>query len=205
MGRMFRFADVPLSIASMTRLAGRRVFLRAPMMDDWAEWAELRARSRNFLMPWEPTWPEDGLARDHFRRRIRQQVREWRAGEGYAFFVFSAENRRLVGGVNLSNVRRGVAQAASVGYWMGQPYAGHGFMTDAVRASLPFVFDELRLHRLEAACLPHNEPSKAVLAKVGFHEEGLARQYLRINGQWADHLLFALLRADYDRHLRGLP
>ena len=67
-----------------------------------------------------------------------------------------------------------------------------------MRAVLPFVFDELRLHRLEAACLPHNEPSKAVLAKVGFHEEGLARQYLRINGQWADHLLFALLRADYD-------
>ena len=76
-------------------------------------------------------------------------------------------------------------------------------MTDALRATLPFVFDELRLHRLEAACLPHNEPSKGVLAKVGFHEEGLARQYLRINGQWADHLLFALLRADYDALLRA--
>jgi ribosomal-protein-alanine N-acetyltransferase len=76
-------------------------------------------------------------------------------------------------------------------------------MTDALRATLPFVFDDLRLHRLEAACLPHNEPSKAVLAKVGFHEEGLARQYLRINGQWADHLLFALLRADYDALLRA--
>ena len=65
------------------------------------------------------------------------------------------------------------------------------------------MFDELRLHRLEAACLPHNEPSKAVLGKAGFHEEGLARQYLRINGQWADHLLFALLRADYDAILRA--
>ena len=76
-------------------------------------------------------------------------------------------------------------------------------MTDALRALLPFVFDELRLHRLEAACLPHNDSSKAVLAKVGFREEGLARQYLRINGQWADHLLFALLRADYDQILRA--
>ncbi|HTB37412.1 MAG TPA: GNAT family protein, partial [Reyranella sp.] len=89
------------------------------------------------------------------------------------------------------------------GYWMGQPYAGQGLMTDALRGVLPFVFDDLRLHRLEAACLPHNEPSKGVLAKVGFHEEGLARQYLRINGQWADHLLFALLRADYDTLLRA--
>jgi ribosomal-protein-alanine N-acetyltransferase len=76
-------------------------------------------------------------------------------------------------------------------------------MTDALRAILPFVFDELRLHRLEAACLPHNQPSRSVLTKVGFREEGLARQYLRINGQWADHLLFALLRADYDIMLRS--
>ena len=173
------------------------------VMDDWAEWAELRARSRAFLTPWEPTWPEDSLGRDHFRRRLRQQAREWRSGEAYGLFVFTNEGRRLAGGINLSNVRRGVAQAASVGYWMGQPYAGQGLMTDALRGVLPFVFDDLRLHRLEAACLPHNEPSKAVLGKVGFHEEGLARQYLRINGQWADHLLFALLRADYDTLLRS--
>jgi ribosomal-protein-alanine N-acetyltransferase len=185
---MFRFADVPLSLSGMTRIAGRRVYLRAPTMDDWAEWAELRARSRAFLTPWEPTWPDDSLGRDHYRRRLRQQVREWRSGEAYSLFVFTNEGRRLAGGINLSNVRRGVAQAASVGYWMGQPYAGQGLMTDALRATLPFVFDE---------------PSKAVLAKVGFHEEGLARQYLRINGQWADHLLFALLRADYDALLRA--
>jgi ribosomal-protein-alanine N-acetyltransferase len=200
---MFRFADVPLSLSGMTRIAGRRVFLRAPVMDDWAEWAELRARSRAFLTPWEPTWPEDSLGRDHYRRRLRQQAREWRSGEAYSLFVFTNEGRRLAGGINLSNVRRGVAQATSVGYWMGQPYAGQGLMTDALRATLPFVFDDLRLHRLEAACLPHNEPSKGVLAKVGFREEGLARQYLRINGQWADHLLFALLRADYDALLRA--
>ncbi len=150
---MFRLADVPLSLSGMTRVPGTRVYLRAPSMDDWAEWAELRARSRNFLTPWEPTWPDDSLGRDHFRRRLRQQVREWRAGEAYGLFIFTNDKRRLVGGINLSNVRRGVAQTASVGYWMGQPFAGQGMMTDALRAILPFVFDELRLHRLEAACL----------------------------------------------------
>jgi ribosomal-protein-alanine N-acetyltransferase len=72
-------------------------------------------------------------------------------------------------------------------------------MKDGLRAALPFVFDELRLHRLEAACLPNNEPSKGVLRAVGFREEGLARQYLRINGQWHDHLLFAMLRLEYER------
>ena len=85
---MFRFADVPLSLSGMTRIAGRRVYLRAPTMEDWAEWAELRARSRTFLTPWEPTWPDNSLGRDHFRRRLRQQVREWRAGEAYGLFIF---------------------------------------------------------------------------------------------------------------------
>src|SRR5258708_7706953 len=155
---MFRFADVPLSLSGITRVPGRRVFLRAPTMDDWAEWAELRARSRALRTPWEPTWPEDSLGRDHFRRRLRQQVREWRSGEAYGLFVFTNEGRRLAGGINLSNVRRGVAQATSVGYWMGQPYAGQGLMTDALRAVLPFVFDELRLHRLEPACRTTSRP-----------------------------------------------
>ena len=144
-------------------------------------------------IPWAATISAAGCA---------SEAREWRSGEAYSLFLFTNEGRRLAGGINLSNVRRGVAQAASVGYWMGQPYAGQGLMTDGLRATLSFVFDDLRLHRLEAACLPNNEPSKSVLAKVGFHEEGLARQYLRINGQWADHLLFALLRADYDALLR---
>lgn len=193
---MFRFADVPLSLSGMTRIAGRRVFLRAPAMDDWAEWAELRARSRAFLTPWEPTWPEDSLGRDHYRRRLRQQAREWRSGEAYSLFVFTNEGRRLAGGINLSNVRRGVAQAASVGYWMGQPYAGQGLMTDALRASLPFVFDDLRLHRLEAACLPHNAASMRLLERVGFRREGLARGLVCINGRWQDHIVFALLAED---------
>ena len=180
----------------MTRITGRRVFLRAPIMDDWAEWAELRARSRTFLTPWEPTWPDDSLGRDHFRRRLRQQAREWRSGEAYGLFVFTNEGRRLAGGINLSNVRRGVAQAASVGYWIGARHVGNGYMTDALRAALPFAFGTLGLHRLEAACLPHNGPSARVLEKSGFRREGTARRYLKINGVWQDHLLFALLQDD---------
>src|SRR5260370_6926641 len=143
---MFRFADVPLSLSGMTRIAGRRVYLRAPPMEDWAEWGELLARSRTFLTPWEPSCPDDSLGRDHFRRRLRQQVREWRAGEAYGLFIFLNERRRLVGGINLSNVRRGVAQAASVGYWMGQPHAGQGLISHAFRPLLPFPLHELPLH-----------------------------------------------------------
>src|SRR5258705_9266441 len=115
---MFRFADVPLSLSGITRIPGRRVFLRAPTMDDWAEWAELRARSRAFLTPWEPTWPEDSLGRDHYRRRLRQQAREWRSGEAYGLFVFTNEGRRLAGGIHLSDGPPGLAQAAPGCYLM---------------------------------------------------------------------------------------
>ena len=193
---MFRFADVPLSLSSMTRITGRRLFLRAPTMEDWAEWAELRARSRAFLTPWEPTWPDDSLSRDHFRRRLRQQMREWRAGEAYSLFIFLNEGRRLAGGINFSNLRRGVAQAASVGYWMGERYANQGHMTRAVRALVPFAFGALHLHRLVAACLPHNGPSMRLLAKLGFRREGLARGLVCINGRWQDHIVYALLSDD---------
>ncbi len=200
---MFRLSDVPLALASTPRLQSERVHLRMPNLDDWREWAELRAASRAFLTPWEPSWTEDALTRDSYRRRLRHYMQEWRAGEGYTFFIFLNDSRRLAGGISVSNVRRGVAQSASIGYWMGQRFAGLGYMTEGLAALLPFMFDEVRLRRLEAACLPSNEPSKSVLRKVGFHEEGLARQYLKINGTWHDHVLFALLGEDWRRQFNG--
>ncbi len=177
-------------------LRGVKVDLRAPQPVDWADWAQLRAESREFLTPWEPTWAADELTRNAYRRRLRRYGRDAREGLGYAFFAFRREDSSLLGGLTLSNVRRGVTQTCALGYWMGKRHAGQGHMIDAVRALLPFVFQDLGLHRLEAACLPHNERSKGVLRRVGFSEEGLARQYLKIDGAWRDHLLFAILNTD---------
>lgn len=193
---MSAFLRNPPWLGASPLLRGREVYLRPPQLGDWAEWAQLRAESRDFLTPWEPTWTHDELTRNAYRRRLRRYSRDAREGEGYAFFIFRAADGALVGGITLTNVRRGVTQSCAVGYWTGKPYAGKGHMTDALTALLPFVFDTLRLHRLEAACLPSNERSKAVLRRVGFVEEGYARQYLRINGAWRDHLLFALLSTD---------
>jgi ribosomal-protein-alanine N-acetyltransferase len=173
-----------------------RVFLRPPTMQDYSAWAELRALSRTHLTPWEPQWTRDELTRSNFRRRLRQYHRELRDDQGYAYVIFAEAGVTLVGGLNFSNIRRGVAQAASLGYWMGAPYAGRGLMTDAVRAAVQFAFTTLRLNRLEAACLPSNGASQRVLEKVGFAREGRARRYLKINGQWQDHDLFALLQDD---------
>jgi ribosomal-protein-alanine N-acetyltransferase len=176
-----------------------RVRLRPPQPGDWRAWARLRADSRAFLVPWEPTWPHDALTRGAFRRRLAQYRAEMRHDTGYAFLIFRQQDRQLVGGVSVSNIRRGVAQSASLGYWMGEAYARQGYMTEALTATLDFAFDTLGLHRVEAACLPSNQASRGLLAKVGFREEGYAREYLRINGIWQDHVLFAVLRRD----LRG--
>ena len=175
---------------------GQEVLLRHPAMGDYAAWAELRAMSRQHLTVWEPQWARDELSRSAFRRRLRQYQRELREDQGYAFLIFRHAGQVLIGGLSISNVRRGVAQAASVGYWIGAPYVGRGHMTDAVKAVLPFAFATLGLHRLEAACLPHNLPSTRVLEKAGFKREGVARRYLKINGVWQDHDLFALLQDD---------
>lgn len=170
---------------------GRSVVLRQPLAGDYAEWAELRALSRAHLTPWEPTWSHDDLSRTMYRRRLRAYAKDIRDDVSYPYFIFDSASGALVGGLTLSNVRRGSAQTASLGYWMGAPYAGHGYMRDAVIALLPVAFGPLRLHRIEAATMLNNAASIRVLEICGFEREGLARSYLKINGRWEDHLLYA--------------
>ncbi len=177
-------------------IEGDGVYLREPQMSDYLAWSALRAESRDFLEPWEPRWPRDELERNTFRRRIRYYYRDARQDAGYAFFLFRTSDNSLIGGATLSNIRRGVSQTCSLGYWIGAPYARQGYMTRGVLAITWFVFDVLRLHRLEAACLPENKASAALLTRTGFQYEGLARRYLKINGTWQDHWLFALLAED---------
>lgn len=176
-------------------IRGEGIYLRPAEMRDFESWAGLRERSRTFLTPWEPTWAGDDLTRNSFRRRLRRNSQEIEGDEAYPFFVFRDDDI-LVGGLTLGQVKRGVAQVATLGYWMGAPYAGKGLMSSAVRAAIQFSFTSLRLHRLEAACLPHNLASIRLLEGVGFQREGYARAYLRINGLWQDHLLFGLLATD---------
>jgi ribosomal-protein-alanine N-acetyltransferase len=178
-------------------IAGGGVVLRVPQSSDHAEWAALREASRDFLVPWEPTWPADDLTRGAFRRRLKRYADDQRSDLAYAFMIFRSDDNAMVGGLTLANIRRGVAQAGSIGYWVGAPFARKGYMTAAVRALIPFCFRTLGLHRLEAACIPANIASISLLEKTGFTREGYARSYLCINGVWQDHLLYA--RLDDDR------
>ena len=174
-------------------IKGDGVYLRYPRMADYPAWAELRGESRAFLSPWEPMWARDELTKGAFRRRLKRYQKESRLDSAYAFFVFREEDDALLGGCTLSNVRRGVVQCCALGYWVGERFARQGYIYAAVRALIPFIFATLGMHRIEAACLPSNEPSKNLLTKAGFRQEGLAKKYLQINGDWQDHVLFALL------------
>ena len=180
-------------------IEGRGVLLRPPRAADYQPWAELRELSASYLQPWEPAWAEDDLTRPAFRRRLSVYAREMELETAWPFFVFSNGGETLVGAVTLSNIRRGVAESGTLGYWIGRPFAGRGHATAAVRAVLGFAFDALDLHRVEASCLPANLPSRRVLQKSGFRQEGEARAYLKINGAWADHLLFGVVSDDWVR------
>jgi ribosomal-protein-alanine N-acetyltransferase len=178
---------------------GDGVTLRPPRAADHEAWALLRQQSFAYLQPWEPTWPEDDLSRAAFRRRLSIYGREMEAGNAWPFFVFREPDRALVGAITLSNVRHGVAETGTLGYWIARDHAGRGHATAAVRAVVAHAFEDLGLHRVDAACVPANAASRRVLEKAGFELEGQARAYLKINGAWADHLLFGCVNDEAGR------
>lgn len=186
-----KVADPPVE------LTGPRVSLRAPCERDWRAFAELRTASRAFLEPWEPIWPGDALTRAGFRQRVARHDQERRQATGHSFLIFDLDGAQLYGGVGVTNIRRGVAQAGTLGYWIGEAHAGQGLMGEAVTVVLSYCFDALDLHRVEAACLPSNEASRRVLERAGLTREGYAERYLKIAGTWQDHLLFAMLAEDF--------
>jgi [ribosomal protein S5]-alanine N-acetyltransferase len=178
-------------------ISGKRVLVRPPRIDDWRAWSRLRAHFSRFLQPWEPSWTLDALSRSAYRRRLKQYAADWESDQGYNFLIFCRDEQpQLVGGIALNNLQRGVAESAVMGYWMGEHFAGRGYMREAVPLVLDFAFHRLGLHRIEAACLEENTRSRNLLTKAGFQYEGQARSLLKINGVWRDHLVFAILRDD---------
>ncbi len=181
---------------SGVELAGDNLLLRAPAMADFQSWRDTRLSSRNFLVPWEPEWRDDEHLLSSYRQRLRRYQDLVDGDLAYPFFIFANGKNDVVGGITLSNVRRGVSQSATLGYWIGEAHANCGYMTRAIQTLLPFCFRELELHRIEAACLPRNDPSIQLLQRAGFVREGYAKSYLRIAGSWEDHILWGKSATD---------
>jgi ribosomal-protein-alanine N-acetyltransferase len=174
-------------------LYGKDHLLRLPRYADYKQWQKLRSESRSFLQPWEPTWRNDELTEGSFRSRVVRSGQEFSSGLAVPLFLFHRETNVLLGGLTIGYIRRGAAQSCMVGYWMGERHAGHGHMLAALQVAIPYIYNGLQLHRIEAACIPENWKSVRLLEKAGFEREGLLRKYLKINGEWRDHVMFSRL------------
>jgi len=172
------------------------MLLRPPQHRDYEHWVKLRRDSREFLTPWEPTWSRDHLTVRSFRNRVAWAERMIRNGEALPLFLIRLEDGVVLGGLTLSNIRRQPAQAATMGYWIGQEHAKQGLMSESLVAVRDHAFTHLELSRLEAACLPENLASRRLLERCQFKYEGVAQAYLQINGRWRNHVLYAALRSD---------
>ncbi len=173
-------------------LSGEKTYMRPARQSDWADWARIRGENKPHLQPFEPLWAENALEQGFFSRRLKRQSREWALGQANAFLIFEKETGALVGGMNINNISRGAAQFCSLGYWLAKPYEGKGYMREALALTLEHCFETLKLHRVNCSCLLHNTRSKNLLLRAGFEEEGMAKNYIQINGLWQDHLLFGL-------------
>ena len=178
------------------RIDTERMILRPPVHGDFRNWSWQRESSAEFLTPWEPAWAADHLTRKSFTNRVYWAQRSITNGSAVPLFLIDRQSEGLVGAITLDNIRRGPAQSATLGYWVGQSHARQGYMREAIEAVVHYAFAQMDLSRIEAACLPENTPSRGVLEKSGFKYEGVAQSYLQINGRWRTHVLYACLRND---------
>ena len=190
------------SLFSRKRLRGKRVFLRPAKRRDAIKWQKLRLSSKSFLSPWEPKWDVSSCSRRAFMRYLKNSSYLANMDRSYSFLIFKEEDKDLIGGVNVFNVRRGVSQSASLGYWIGKRFSRKGFMNEALEVLLPSLFVDLRLNRIEAATLKNNIASRGLLEKLGFIKEGVCRAYLKIDGKWQDHVLYSLLQEEYKKRIK---
>ena len=187
--------------ANPLELFGRRVALRPLAVSDFDAWREVRRRSRDWLVKWEPRplpgQPDATSDRRVFAARCGVRERERQLGTGYGFGIFV--EGRFAGEINLSSVQRGPYQNAYVGYWIDESMAGHGYTPEAFVVVARFAFEDLALHRLQASVIPRNTASRRVAEKLGLRNEGTAIRYLEINGVWEDHVRYAITSEEWER------
>jgi ribosomal-protein-alanine N-acetyltransferase len=180
-------------------LQGRRVTLRPLTPADFPAWREVRTRSRDWLLRWEPQRPpgvpDATESRSAFVSRCRARDRERHLGTGHGFGIFADD--RLRGEINVSGVQRGPFQSAYVGYWIDEAAAGRGFVPEAMVVVARHAFEDLDLHRLQVAIIPRNRASRRVAEKLGLRDEGTALRYLEIAGVWEDHVRYAITAEEW--------
>ncbi|WP_046216672.1 GNAT family N-acetyltransferase [Paenibacillus wulumuqiensis] len=178
--------------------ANKGIHVRQLHPDDAESLLQLRLQSREANQQYEPRYPEEFFTLasqlDLIYRRRQEAAEDW----GYLFGIFITQSQQLIGTISLSHIVRGVGQFAEIGYSLSHLHQGQGYMTAAVKLIVDYAFRSLGLHRIQAGIIPHNTASRRVVEKCGFQPEGIARQLVKINGQWEDHQIYAILASDLE-------
>jgi ribosomal-protein-alanine N-acetyltransferase len=154
--------------------------------------------NRAFLEPFEPVRPKNFYTREFWSQQIEKSLIEFGYDRSLRLFIFKqSEPRRVIGGANFTNFIQGISQSCTMGYSLAESEQGKGYMSETLEVAIPYVFENLNFHRINACYMPHNRRSGNVLKRLGFTIEGYARDYLRINGQWEDHILTSLTNPDW--------
>jgi ribosomal-protein-alanine N-acetyltransferase len=176
------------------RLETERLVIRTARPADVPALLRFSREERGWMRPFVPRRPDSYYTLAHQRRLVRTWEKERRAGRLVIFLLFRPGPRgALLGRVSLTGIVAGALHGCILGYSLTRRAQGRGLMTEALRAVIPYAFGPLRLHRVEAAYMPRNRPSGAVLRRLGFRRVGLARKFLRIDGRWEDHAITARL------------
>ncbi|MGH8309633.1 MAG: GNAT family N-acetyltransferase [Steroidobacteraceae bacterium] len=183
----------------MTRLDSDAIFIRHLEPEGAVAMWELRVGNRDFFGPYEPERTDADFTLESIRGALGRDAEDRRAGLTHHFGIFVQDGEALVGQVRLSNVFRGPWQNANLGYSVALEHNGKGYATAAVQLACRFAFTEIALHRVQAGVMTDNDRSIRVLEKVGFRSEGLALRYLRINGAWRDHYIYAVTVEEWER------
>lgn len=173
--------------------------LRPVRLRDGVQWSRIRLAERDHLEPWEPSSGTDWLPRHAASAwpALCSTLRsEAKAGRMLPYVI--EVDGQFCGQLTIGNVTRGALRSAWIGYWVSKAAVGGGVATGALALGVDHCFGPVKLHRVEATVRPENAASRAVLAKVGFREEGLLRRYLDVDGAWRDHLLLGLTVEEID-------
>lgn len=180
------------------RLVTERLVVRPATEEDVPEVVSYYCRNRQHLLSVDPRRPESFYTEEFWYGRIRQDHQEIRDDRSLRLFLFPAdEPERVIGIANFTNIVRGAAHFCNLGYSVAAAAEGQGYMFEALQAAIAFVFGPLRVHRIQANYMPHNLRSGRLLERLGFVEEGLARDYLLIDGRWRDHVLTSLTNPEW--------
>ena len=194
--RLKKIAYTLKGIFPKNNIIGKRVLLRHPRRRDWRQWVKLRINSYDFLQKSEPYWDVNKCNKSSYIRQLRLQRSKAAYDQAYTFLCFDKKDKTLMGGINISNIERGVMQTANIGFWLGKDFTSKGYMYESINILFPFIFKEIKLNRVQAYTLEENISSKKLLEKLGFRKEGVLRKSIKINNFWKDHILYAKIYND---------